>query len=127
MRGAFATLVVHDLIFIAAVGGVALSLYPGAGFSFSFAAGCLWLALNFSALAWVIGALVSPERPSRLFVFAVVCAKIPASYLILFWMYRADYLEPVGLTVGLSTLPVVIFVRGLWAARIAERTGAGPA
>ena len=127
MRGAFATLVVRDFAVVAAGGGVVLSPFLGLGFGFSFAVACLWLALNFSALAWGIGALTSGQRVSRLFIFAVVCAKIPVSYLILFWMYRADYLEPVGLTVGLSTLPVVLFVRGLWATRSVERTGVGPA
>jgi hypothetical protein len=105
--------VVTDFVIVAAAGGVVGAVLLGEGFGFSVAAACLWLALNFSALAWLLAAATSPKRASRLFLFTLACAKIPASYFILYWLYRMEYLEPVGLTIGLSSLPVVILFRGL--------------
>lgn len=109
----FAPAVVRDFVVLGAAGGAIASVIFGLGYGFSFLAACLWLALNFTALAWLLGALASSERPSRLFILALACAKIPASYLILFWLYRAEYLEPLGLSAGLAVLPVVLLFRGL--------------
>ena len=109
----FAPAVVRDFIVLGVAGGVLGSVLFGMGIGFSFLAACLWLALNFTALAWLLGAAVSGERHPRWFILALVCAKIPASYLILYWLYRAEYLEPLGLSAGLAALPVVLLFRAL--------------
>ncbi|MCH7471472.1 hypothetical protein IIA79_00770 [bacterium] len=113
---------VMDFAVVGVVGGLGLGIWRGEEFGFSFLAACLWLALNFTALTWLLTAYTSPRRPSGLFIFALACAKIPASYLILFWLYRVEYLEVVGLTVGLVMLPMVLLFRGL-ISRFAPKTG----
>lgn len=119
MAGPFARLVVRDALIAGAIAGVAMTAYPGEGQAFSLAAGCLWAALNFYLLSLLIVSLAAPDRANRLFIFMLACAKIPASYYLLYWLYRAEYLEPVGLTAGISLLPVVLLFRGLLQARTA--------
>jgi hypothetical protein len=111
--------IVLDFAVLAFSGGILSLPFFGQGIAFSFCAGCLWLGLNFAALAWLLSAVAGPLKASRWFIFAVACAKIPLSYLILFWLYRLDYLEPVGLTAGLAMLPAVLIFRGLaeWRAK----------
>ncbi len=105
--------IVLDFAVLAFGGGILTAPFFGAGIAFSFCAACLWLGLNFAALAWLLSAIAGPLKASRWFIFAVACAKIPLSYLILFWLYRLDYMDPVGLTAGLAMLPAVLVFRGL--------------
>lgn len=80
----------------------------------SFLCGCLWVALNFSLLSWLIEAALSDAHGrSQLFIFLLACAKIPASYFVLYWLYSVEYLEPVGLSIGLAALPVALVFRAL--------------
>lgn len=106
-------LVVRDLVIIGLAGGLAGGLWRTETFGWSVLAACLWLALNFSLLAWLLGGYGAENRPPCLFVIIVACAKIPASYFLLYWLYRADYLDAWGLTAGMLVLPVVLLVRGL--------------
>lgn len=110
--------VVLDFAVLGFGGGILILPFFGNAIAFSFCAGCLWLGLNFAALAWLLGALSGPRKASRWFIFAVACAKIPLSYLILFWLFRLDFLEPVGLVAGLATLPAVLIFRGLAGRRV---------
>jgi hypothetical protein len=103
----------YDFAALATGGGALSALIWGSGIGFSFAAASLWLALNFCLLAWLLGAIATRGRTSRLFIAAVACAKIPLSYLILYWLFRLDYMEPVGLSAGLASLPAVLLFRGL--------------
>lgn len=103
----------YDFAALAAGGGALSAFIWGSGTGFSFAAACLWLALNFCLLAWLLGAIATRGRSPRLFIAAVACAKIPLSYLILYWLFRLDYMEPVGLSAGLASLPAVLLFRGL--------------
>ena len=106
-------LIIRDLIIIGLLGGIIAAVWGGEISGWSFLAACLWLALNFSLLAWLLSGFFSGQRPSCLFIFIVVCAKIPASYFLLYWLYRADYLDALGLTAGILVLPVVLVFRGL--------------
>lgn len=105
--------IVRDLVLIGLIGGLAGGLWRGETFGWSVLAACLWLALNFSLLAWLLGGVFSGRRPPCLFIIILACAKIPASYFLLYWLYRADYLDAWGLTAGILVLPVVLLVRGL--------------
>ncbi len=113
MSSNFTAAVVRDFAVLGAGGGLLGAILFGLGPGCSFLAGCLWLALNFTALSWLLGAVLSGQRHTRWFLLALACAKIPASYLILFWLFRAEYLEPLGLSAGLLALPVVLLFRGL--------------
>jgi hypothetical protein len=106
-------LVIRDLVLIGLLGALPAGLWRGESTGWSFLAACLWVALNFSLLAWLLNAAFSGRRPSCLFVITLVCAKIPASYFLLYWLYRADYLDALGLTAGILVLPVVLLYRGL--------------
>lgn len=113
----FTRLVVRDSLVAGAVIAVAMVIFPGEGQAFSFFSGCAWAVLNFVLLAWLVVSLSAPKRVNRLFTFMLACAKIPASYYLLYWLYRAEYLEPVSLTAGIALLPVVLLFRGLQFAR----------
>ena len=104
---------VRDFIIIGITGGVLSGGIWGESFGISVLCGCLWLALNFSALAWLLSAISGPRPVSKLFLFILACAKIPASYLLLYGLYAVEYLDKTGLTVGVATLPVVLLFRGL--------------
>lgn len=101
--------------------GVGLGLAQGASIGLSagasYCAACAWLAFNFSALALLLLAISAPERPSRWFIFALACAKLPASYLLLFWLFTGGVFMPVYLVAGMVSLPVVLVVRGMASAR----------
>jgi len=113
----FIRLVVRDSLVAGALIAVAMTLFPGEGQAFSFFAGCAWAVLNFTLLALLLVSLSSRKKANRLFTFVLACAKIPASYYLLYWLYRAEYLEPVSLTAGITLLPVVLLFRGLLYAR----------
>lgn len=116
----FSRLLVRDYALLGLAGALIGSLAGYEALAFSFGAGCLWLALNTILLSWLMGAFLRLEGRSRTFIFALSCAKIPAAYLLLYWLFTRDYLEPMGLAAGLITLPVVIVVRGLSARPRAE-------
>ena len=90
--------------------GIARSEAAGVGFL----SACLWLALNTVLLARLLEAVTVGKRPGLAWLLA--CAKIPLSYLILYWLFQVDYLDAWGLTAGILTLPVVLGWRGstLW-------------
>jgi len=90
-------------------------LWPwlGAKAGWSFTAGGLWMALNFLLLSWLLEAVIQGKRTSKLFIFAMACAKIPASYFVLYRLYTVGYLDAIGLTAGLVLLPAVLVFRGL--------------
>ncbi len=113
----FARLAVRDALVACAIIGVAMAVYPGEGQAFSLVAGCIWASLNFYLLALLVVSLAARNRGNRLFIFVLACAKIPASYYLLYWLFRTEYLEPVGLTAGITLLPVVLLFRGLLQAR----------
>ena len=97
----------------------ALAESPAAGLSagIAYAVACAWLALNFSALALLLLAITARKKASRWFIFALACAKLPASYLLLFWLYTGGVFAPVYLTAGVASLPAVLVWRGLADAR----------
>jgi hypothetical protein len=104
---------IRDYALLAVVAGLGFGFWRGEAFGASVAAGCLWLALNMALLGWVMGAVLQPAGSSRLLVFALACAKIPAAYLLLYWLFSLDCLEPMGLAAGLAMLPVAIVFSGL--------------
>jgi len=108
-----ADLIVRDLL-IAGIAGAPLAwIWRGETGAWSFLIACVWLALNFTLLAWLLGGFSDGKRPSCLFIIALACAKIPASYFLLFWMYRVDFLDDWCLTAGILILPLVLVYRGL--------------
>lgn len=110
----FTELVVRDLALLAITGGALGWVLFGSRHALSFSCGCLWAALNFGLLSWLIDAAVGEaRRHSQLFIFLLACAKIPASYFVLYWLYSVDYLEPVGLSIGLAALPLALVFRAL--------------
>ena len=117
---------IGDQVAVGLVGGALAGIFAGEGAGFSLLAACLWLALNFTALAWLMGALTSGQRFSKLFIFTLACAKIPASYSILYWLFTREYLEPMWLTVGIITFPAVLVFRGIKGRPASKRTGIQP-
>lgn len=112
--------VVLDLLLLGLAGGLIAGIWRGETVGWSLLAGCLWMALNFTLLAWLLGGFMGSGRPSCLFIFVMACAKIPAAYLLLYWLYRADYLDALGLTAGLLVFPLVLVYRGLAQGRQGE-------
>ena len=121
--------IVLDFAALAFTGGALCCIFFGLGFGFAFCAANLWLGLNFALLAWLLGAATGPQPAPRWFVFALACAKIPVSYLILFWLFGLDYLDPMGLATGLAMLPAVLVFRGLanWRETESKRGAPGDA
>ncbi len=109
----FSARVAIDLAVLGVVGGVVAWPWLGAEIGWSFAAGCLWIALNFLLLSWLLEAVVQRTKISKLFILIMACAKIPASYFVLFRLYTVGYLDAMGLTAGLLFLPAVLIFRGL--------------
>jgi hypothetical protein len=115
----------RDCLLLGLAGGLGLGVVAGAvqgasagllaGLAFGLA--CAWWALNFSALALLLLATTATERPNRWFIFALACAKLPLSYLLLFWLFTGGVFEPVYLAAGIASLPAVLVVRGLASAR----------
>lgn len=118
-------LIVRDLAGGGLIGGIAAGSAFGESSGWSFLLGCLWLALNFTLLAWLLSLAGPEKRPAGSFIFWLVCAKIPASYLLLYWLYTADYLNVAGLTAGLLLLPVVLVWRGIAQSREGLNQGEG--
>ncbi len=114
-----------DCLLLGLAGGVVIacwralagSLAGGLSAGLAYAVACAWLALNFSALALLLLALTAPRRVSRWFIFALACAKLPLSYLLLFWLFTGSALAPVYLMAGIASLPVVLVCRGIADAR----------
>ena len=79
MAARLVRLVVRDILAAGALIAVAMLVWPGEGQAFAFAAGSIWAALNFYLLALLVVSLSSQNRPGRLFIFVLACAKIPAS------------------------------------------------
>lgn len=104
---------VRDLALLGLVGGIGIGIYWGEGAGASFLLACLWAASNLALLALFISSLIAQKSPGKLLVFILVCAKIPASYLILLWLLSADFTDLRGLVAGLVAFPVVLIVRGL--------------
>ena len=102
-----------DFALLGIAGGVALGLWRGPSFGAAFALSCLWLGLNVVLLALLIAELSTPKRRRGLLAFSLACAKLPAAYLLLFWLFTREYLDTMGLVAGLTTLPVVVVLRGL--------------
>ena len=109
----FAHRVTRDVVIVAAAGGLVGLVFSGLPLAFSIICGALWMAANFLVLAWLLQLAYSGKQVPRLFIFPVVCAKLPASYFLLWWLIRADYLEPLGTAIGICILPPVLVFRGL--------------
>ena len=103
----------RDMVVWGVAGGLLTWPFFGEGQAFSVTCGLLWMALNFSLLGWLLESLLGRRESSRVFNFSLACAKIPASYFILYWLYSSEYFEPVGLSAGLAALPAVLLVRAL--------------
>ncbi len=111
--GAFSRLLIRDYLALGLAAALLGSIVGYEALAISFGAGCIWVGINTALLAWLLGAMLRLQGRSRTFIFLLSCAKIPAAYLLLYWLFTRDYLEPMGLAAGLITLPVVIVVRGL--------------
>lgn len=105
--------IVRDLALLGLAGGLVTGVYLGEATGSSFLLACLWAASNMALLTLFVSMLVSQKRQSKLLVFILVCAKIPASYLILLWLLSADFTDMTGLVAGLVAFPVVLIARGL--------------
>ncbi len=105
--------VVRDLALLGLIGGISLSFAWSEAAGSSFLLACLWAASNLALLSLFISSLIAQKSPGKLLVFILVCAKIPASYLILYWLLAADFTDVNGLVAGLVAFPVVLIVRGL--------------
>ena len=103
----------RDLALMGLVGGTAVGIWLGEAAGSSFLLACLWAAANFALLSLFISSLIAQKSPGKLLVFILVCAKIPASYLILIWLLSADFTDVKGLVAGLVAFPVILIVRGL--------------
>ena len=104
---------VRDLALLGLVCGSGLALAGNESLGASFLLACLWAAFNLALLSLLISSMTAQKNGSTLLVLILVCAKIPASYLILLWLLSADFTDLRGLVAGLVAFPVVLIVRGL--------------
>jgi hypothetical protein len=107
-----------DFAVLGLAGGVLAIPLFGEGIAWSFAAGCLWLGLNFALLGLLVRQLGPGVRPNRLFKLSIACAKLPAAYLLLLWLFSREFMETLGLVAALVTLPGVLVFRGLRESRL---------
>lgn len=105
--------VVLDMSVLALISGVVGWLAVDWQSGISVAIGCIWVATNFLLLSWLIGMVVALKQAPKLFIFLVACAKLPASYFLLWWLYQITHFEPLGITIGICLLPPVLLARGL--------------
>jgi len=105
--------IVRDLAILGLGGGLVAGIYFGEAAACSFLLACLWAAANIALLALFVSTIFAQKSPTRLLVFILVCAKIPASYLILYWLLSAEFTDQRGLVAGLVAFPIVLIVRGL--------------
>jgi hypothetical protein len=99
-----------DFAIVGVVGAIAFGVLKSEAMGAGFLCACLWLALNTVLLSRLLETITIGQRPGLALLFA--CAKIPLSYLILYWLFQAPYLDAGGLTVGILTLPAVLAFRG---------------
>jgi hypothetical protein len=104
---------VRDLALLGLAGALIGGIWLGEASGTSFLLACLWAASNLALLSLFISTMIAQKTPARLLVFILVCAKIPASYLILYWLLSADFTDMTGLVAGLVAFPAVLIVRGL--------------
>lgn len=104
---------VRDLALLGLGGAIIAGIWLGEATGSSFLLACLWAASNLAVLSLFISTIIAQKSPAGLLVFILVCAKIPASYLILYWLLSADFTDMTGLVAGLVAFPAVLIVRGL--------------
>jgi hypothetical protein len=100
-----------DFVVAGVAGGAVFALWRGSAGGAGFLCACLWLALNTVLLARLLEAITVGQRAAAAFWLA--CAKIPLSYLVLYWLFQARFLDTWGLTAGILSLPVVLGFRGI--------------
>jgi len=93
--------------------GFALWSKWGGRLALSYVTGSAWMMLNFWALAYALGLLTAYRVRNRWFIFAVVYAKIGMIYLILYWLFRVNWFDHLGLVAGITTLLMVILFKAL--------------
>jgi hypothetical protein len=110
----------RDCLALGFTGAVATGVFAGIAQASAFLIACGWLALNFTALALLLLAVSGEKRPGRLFILFLACVKLPASYLLLFWLYACGVFPVIWLTAGICSLPVVLVIRGIYWARAGQ-------
>ena len=110
----FALIVAGDTALAGIAAGLITLVFSSEGLALSVLCGAVWMATNFLALGWLLILALSRKQGPRLFIFPVACAKLPASYFLLWCLIRADYIEPLGVAIGICLLPPVLVVRGLY-------------
>lgn len=96
-------------------------VYLGSWWAVSYALGVLWMAANYALLAAIIILLTSRPKPNGLFLFIVICAKIAAISIVLYWVFQIPNLRHLGLAMGITTLLVVILLKAVGAALFSTR------
>lgn len=109
----FTLQVARDTAFAGLAAGIIALVFTSEGLALSVVCGSFWMATNFLALGLLLILVLTGKQVPRLFIFPVACAKLPASYFLLWWLIRADYLEPLGVAIGICLMPPVLVVRGL--------------
>jgi hypothetical protein len=90
--------------------------YLGGWWALSYALGAMWMTANFALLAAVIILVTSRQRLNKLFLFSIICAKIAAVLVVLYWIFQIPNLRHLGLAMGITTLLVVILLKAIGAA-----------
>lgn len=93
----------------------------GARLALSYVVGSAWMMVNFWALAVLLSLLTAHQVRNRMFIFAVVYAKIGLVYLVLYWLFRIGWFDHLGLVAGISTLLMVILFKALGRTLFVER------
>jgi hypothetical protein len=109
----FGDRVARDFVALGCVGAIVAMFLGNEVQGVSFLAALIWLALNTVLLARLLEVVMLGGRNGAGVGLLLGCAKIPASYAILYWLYQVPYLDRWGLTVGVLCLPVVLVARGI--------------
>ena len=106
--------IVLSTLWFSAVVTLAIWAYLDGWWAFSYAIGSVWMVISFLTLAAMLRVITTVMKPSMLFIFTLICAKIALVCIALYWLFQIRELRPLGLVAGITTLLVVILLKAIW-------------
>jgi len=106
--------IIISTLWFSAVVTLAIWAYLDGWWAFSYAIGSVWMVISFLALAAMLRVFTTAMKPSMLFIFTLICAKIAVVCIALYWLFQIRELRPLGLVAGITTLLVVILLKAIW-------------
>ena len=106
--------IIISTLWFSALVALAIWAYLDGWWAFSYAIGSVWMVISFLMLAALLRIITTVMKPSMLFIFTLICAKIALVCFALYWLFQIRELRPLGLVAGITTLLVVILLKAIW-------------